>query len=153
MPLRKWWDQATELPGDPRSRGLRVTVEAWSRCASDVAASGGRLLSMWASADVYAAFLTDPGVLILELPVDRTAGAAADGSDYPSLETLFPCASRMQRAMLDLSGVRSSDPDQRGWLRRPSEGYAFLQVSGEGVHEIAVGPVHAGTIEPGHFRF
>ena len=31
--------------------------------------------------------------------------------------------------------------------------YAFVQVAGEGVHEIPVGPVHAGIIEPGHFRF
>ncbi|MEK7876988.1 MAG: NADH-quinone oxidoreductase subunit C, partial [Pseudomonadota bacterium] len=31
--------------------------------------------------------------------------------------------------------------------------YPFVQVGGEGVHEIPVGPVHAGTIEPGHFRF
>jgi Ni,Fe-hydrogenase III large subunit len=33
------------------------------------------------------------------------------------------------------------------------DGYPFVQVEGEGVHEIPVGPVHAGTIEPGHFRF
>jgi Ni,Fe-hydrogenase III large subunit/Ni,Fe-hydrogenase III component G len=31
--------------------------------------------------------------------------------------------------------------------------YDFVRVEGDGVHEIAVGPVHAGTIEPGHFRF
>ncbi len=31
--------------------------------------------------------------------------------------------------------------------------YPFVRVEGEGVHEIPVGPVHAGTIEPGHFRF
>ena len=31
--------------------------------------------------------------------------------------------------------------------------YPFVQVEGQGVHEIAVGPVHAGIIEPGHFRF
>jgi hypothetical protein len=31
--------------------------------------------------------------------------------------------------------------------------YPFVKVEGEGVHEIPVGPVHAGTIEPGHFRF
>jgi len=31
--------------------------------------------------------------------------------------------------------------------------YPFVSVTGDGVHEIAVGPVHAGTIEPGHFRF
>ena len=34
-----------------------------------------------------------------------------------------------------------------------SEPYPFVSVEGDGVHEIAVGPVHAGTIEPGHFRF
>src|SRR4030095_1437451 len=33
------------------------------------------------------------------------------------------------------------------------DAYPFVKVEGEGVHEIPVGPVHAGTIEPGHFRF
>ncbi|MGN6454101.1 MAG: hypothetical protein ACTHL7_13690 [Steroidobacteraceae bacterium] len=94
---------------------------------------------------------------------------------YPGLERHFPCASRMQRAMADLSGVRSSDPDARAWLRhnawppdfRPLrdsgqrltdheggiDAYPFVHVEGDGVHEIPVGPVHAGIIEPGHFRF
>jgi Ni,Fe-hydrogenase III large subunit len=35
----------------------------------------------------------------------------------------------------------------------PRDPYAFLEVAGEGVHEIPVGPIHAGIIEPGHFRF
>jgi Ni,Fe-hydrogenase III large subunit len=35
----------------------------------------------------------------------------------------------------------------------PRRGYRFLQVRGEGIHEVSVGPVHAGIIEPGHFRF
>ncbi len=35
----------------------------------------------------------------------------------------------------------------------PTDAYPFIRVEGEGVHEIAVGPIHAGTIEPGHFRF
>ncbi|MGB9094230.1 MAG: NADH-quinone oxidoreductase subunit C [Gallionella sp.] len=34
-----------------------------------------------------------------------------------------------------------------------ADDYPFVQVEGQGVHEIAVGPVHAGIIEPGHFRF
>jgi Ni,Fe-hydrogenase III large subunit/Ni,Fe-hydrogenase III component G len=33
------------------------------------------------------------------------------------------------------------------------DAYPFIRVEGDGVHEIAVGPIHAGTIEPGHFRF
>ena len=69
-----------------------------------------------------------------------------------------------------------SRPDARGWLRHgawrdgvhplrrdvAADGAAgrrairttrSFRVDGDGVHEIAVGPVHAGTIEPGHFRF
>ena len=81
----------------------------------------------------------------------------------------------MQRAVADLSGLRCTDPDTRPWLRHaawpetfhplidsdtplsPSvpviDHYAFIPVEGDGVHEIPVGPVHAGIIEPGHFRF
>ena len=81
----------------------------------------------------------------------------------------------MQRAIADLSGLRSTDPDTRPWLRHAAwpesylplvdppqlvshgeprlDTYEFVRVEGDGVHEIAVGPVHAGTIEPGHFRF
>ena len=36
---------------------------------------------------------------------------------------------------------------------RGQEDYPFVRVEGDGVHEIPVGPVHAGIIEPGHFRF
>src|SRR6185312_16427483 len=88
---------------------------------------------------------------------------------------LFPAAARMQRAIADLSGLRSTATDTRPWLShalwphgyRPLsdppllqpaseptvDTYDFVRVEGDGVHEIAVGPVHAGTIEPGHFRF
>ncbi len=81
----------------------------------------------------------------------------------------------MQRATFDLAGVASDADDQRPWLWQASwpidrfplrrdfealakwepgeEDYAFVRVTGDGVHEIPVGPVHAGIIEPGHFRF
>jgi Ni,Fe-hydrogenase III large subunit len=42
------------------------------------------------------------------------------------------------------------------WQERPEEArgsYEFQKVKGEGIYEIPVGPVHAGIIEPGHFRF
>src|SRR3989344_2544860 len=43
------------------------------------------------------------------------------------------------------------------WNSRPAhangKGYAFEKIEGEGVYEIPVGPIHAGIIEPGHFRF
>jgi len=98
-----------------------------------------------------------------------------EGAQYPDLAAIFPAAGRMQRAAFDLVGIPSDADDQRPWvwmaswpidqfpLRRDfvaqekwqpgQEEYPFVRVEGDGVHEIAVGPVHAGIIEPGHFRF
>ena len=84
----------------------------------------------------------------------------------------------MQRAAFDLLGMRADGAaTTRPWLRhgawpdRPlpaaprhraaaaarragaASDYPFVRVEGDGVHEIPVGPVHAGIIEPGHFRF
>lgn len=154
MSLRRWLDRAHSVPGAPAVRGIGVTDREWTEIARDVAAAGGRLLALWGSntdaagAAVYAAFLLDEGVLIAELPINTGEQTA----HYAGLEALFPAASRMQRALFDLCGLRCSDPDRRGWLRHDAE-YEFLRISGDGVHEIPVGPVHAGIIEPGHFRF
>ena len=63
--------------------------------------------------------------------------------------------------MRDLYGVQPVGlPDPRPWLdhgrwpgRESEARYEFLPTEGEGLHQIPVGPVHAGIIEPGHFRF
>lgn len=152
-----------------------VDRDAWSSAARTVAQQGGRLVSIWgrdrgASAggsSANAAYALADGLAWLELP----------GDSAPDLAPLFPCAVRLQRAMADLSGVRAEGSrDSRPWLDHgvwapqspplrhgaqpgpasagtlPAD-YPFVRVEGEGVHEIAVGPVHAGIIEPGHFRF
>jgi len=174
MPLHAWFERSEVQPGAPGLRALTVTHEEWCRIAQDAAAAGARLLALWASGDprapiIQVAFVAEGGGLVLTLPI-----ADAD-MPYPGIEALFPAAARMQRAAADLSGVRSTDPDGRSWLRHaawpqgyhplidpppvaPTTGptidsYAFVRVEGDGVHEIAVGPVHAGIIEPGHFRF
>jgi len=94
---------------------------------------------------------------------------------YPDLAGIFAPAARMQRAVADLNGLQpANSQDRRAWLDHglwsvPSpplrdgaaawaeaparRDYPFVRVQGDGVHEIAVGPVHAGVIEPGHFRF
>jgi Ni,Fe-hydrogenase III large subunit/Ni,Fe-hydrogenase III component G len=94
----------------------------------------------------------------------------------PSLAALSFPASRFEREMYDLYGVIPLDHPQprrlvrhhhwpRGWYPMradtgplpefgdPEGPYPFLSVEGPGVYEIPVGPVHAGLIEPGHFRF
>ena len=158
----------------------RVDRDTWSSAARIVADQGGRLVSMWgvdrraAGGDAMvacAAYAVFEGLVWLELPVHPV------DLSFPDVSPAFACAVRMQRAMADLSGVRAEDSqDPRPWLdhglwaagqlplRHGSEpasastgglpaDYPFVRVEGDGVHEIAVGPVHAGIIEPGHFRF
>jgi Ni,Fe-hydrogenase III large subunit len=92
----------------------------------------------------------------------------ADGA-FPSIAAKHAPAVRLERTMQDLFGLTADGaPDNRPWLdhgrwgvRAPlgkegaprSQGYDFLPTAGESLHEIPVGPVHAGIIEPGHFRF
>ena len=133
-----------------------VDRQAWADLAHRLAGSGGRLISVWGSAagSVLAAYGMAEGLLCVEL---------SDGRPAPDLSATFPFAGRMQRAMADLCGLQTEGSlDQRPWLNhglwheapgKLPDDYPFVRVEGEGVHEIAVGPVHAGIIEPGHFRF
>ena len=170
--------QFPQLPGCmPIWHGAVDDKQLRSLC-EQVKQQGGRLLALWGSDEqengkgyaVHIALVISSGMLCLSLPVS-TADAA-----YPDISDLFPAASRMQRATFDMLGLQAKGADdQRKWLRHASwpanlyplrkdfngyashpteiDAYPFVTVSGEGVHEIPVGPVHAGTIEPGHFRF
>ncbi len=70
------------------------------------------------------------------------------------LTAVFPVCARLQRAIFDLNKVPTQNTvDTRPWLIHDEQSYNFVKVGGEGVHEIPVGPIHAGIIEPGHFRF
>jgi Ni,Fe-hydrogenase III large subunit/Ni,Fe-hydrogenase III component G len=105
-----------------------------------------------------------------------TTRVPADDPTFPSLSTRSFAASRYEREIQDLLGlVAVGHPDPRRlplhqfWpagyhpLRRDAgppgpfvdrgQPYPFRRVEGEGIFEITVGPVHAGIIEPGHFRF
>jgi len=105
----------------------------------------------------------DIAVVSLECPEGR----------FPSLGARHPPALRLERAIRDLFGLRPDGlPDNRPWLdhgrwgvrfpmaldprgkaRPAAPAYRFLAAEGESLHQIPVGPVHAGIIEPGHFRF
>src|SRR5262245_59391502 len=109
MILQWWFDHAPRrarpeggaIAGAPNLWALTVTPEEWRQAAQDIAAGGGRLLSLWASRSVggenvvRAAFTAETGALVLALPV-------AAGSGYPGIEQSFPNASRLQRAVADL---------------------------------------------------
>jgi Ni,Fe-hydrogenase III large subunit/Ni,Fe-hydrogenase III component G len=104
-----------------------------------------------------------------------TVAVAPDRPEIPSLATFHYPASRFERELFDLFGIRAlGHPDPRPLVRHAfwpedyfplrkdaaprefrddGQAFPFRQVGGEGVYEIPVGPVHAGIIEPGHFRF
>jgi len=172
--LARWMDRATPRQAAADVVELQVESNEWRDLAQDVAAASGRLLALWgsrslANGDVLrAVVVAPPRALLVTVPLEDATRR------FPGVEDVFPAAGRMQRAVFDLSGLRSTDPDTRPWLRHaawpidafpldtaamplspqsPVDDYAFVRVEGDGVHEIPVGPVHAGIIEPGHFRF
>ncbi|MHB8352646.1 MAG: hydrogenase large subunit, partial [Thermoplasmata archaeon] len=130
-----------ETVQDPK-RGLRVHA---------------LFLGRGASAGVHLQVLLDPHRPTLTSLVDR-----------------IPYVSPFEREVAETFGVAFDGARDRrplllhGWPRPPADdpgtpppellprecpSYPFTPVEGEGVHEVAVGPVHAGIIEPGHFRF
>jgi Ni,Fe-hydrogenase III large subunit/Ni,Fe-hydrogenase III component G len=171
--------QARAVPSNLPCDSLKVEAVQWRQTAEDIRNTGGRLLTLWGADDrdrdsclrVYAVYIhPEARVTLLEHEIDDEVNPS-----YSSIADLFPAASRMERAIHDLLGIASTGEDKRPWLRHGgwpatkfplrrdvdgnqqyphhSEPYPFVQVEGDGVHEIPVGPVHAGTIEPGHFRF
>jgi len=157
---------------------VAVDDAQWSAAAEAFASAGVRLVALWGSDRrdlgegfvVMAAYAAADGLACVRLR------AAGEPPSYPDVSSRFPAAARMQRALFDLLGVRAHGADdERPWLRhgawpedffplrRDADGgrtfdveqerYDFVTVAGDGVHEIPVGPIHAGIIEPGHFRF
>jgi Ni,Fe-hydrogenase III large subunit len=142
-----------------------VNEDGWRFVGSQLSAGYWTLLALWGdAADVHMAVLDETAreIAVITLP-------CPDGR-FPSVGALHPPAIRLERALRDLYGIEPVGlPDTRPWLdlgfwdvqhplgeRRqapPRAPYVFLPVQGESLHQIPVGPVHAGIIEPGHFRF
>ena len=163
------------LPGALPARRTTVSATRLVELCRHVRDSGGLLVTLWGEDlrrnghgfRLCIVLQDDAGLIVAELPLE------ARDPTFPNLAEIFPSASRLQRAVHDLVGLRALGGDARPWLRHAAwpadvyplrhdapaatpaapDDYAFVRVQGEGVHEIAVGPVHAGIIEPGHFRF
>ena len=151
----------------PHERFL-LPMSGWAALAEALLADRDlALLALWAEPGmVHAAFLSEEEGRVL------LASAPAPGGRYAALSPARPGAVRFERAIRDLWGLTAEGAvDLRPWLdhgrwpvQAPLSGKPapnvlpppqpeFLPVEGEGVHQIPVGPVHAGVIEPGHFRF
>ena len=157
---------------------LSLDPEDWGSAAKTAASLGLRWCGLWGdhrgqSLMVHACLEINGDHLVLrtEVPAERP--------ELPSHTPVYPAADRMERHAADLLGLRFvGHPDPRRWTRHQawSEGrfplqpgfptagdepgptpadptYPFERIQGDGIYEIPVGPVHAGIIEPGHFRF
>ncbi|TGQ08044.1 NADH-quinone oxidoreductase subunit C [Mesorhizobium sp. M2E.F.Ca.ET.219.01.1.1] len=142
-----------------------VAPKAWNLAVEQLAAGRWSLLGLWGEPDKVHMALLDEAQTIGVISMDCRGGR------YPSVGQHHPPALRLERAAADLFGLAPQGlPDSRRWLdhgqwgvshplaARPggpaaASSYRFLTAEGDGLHQIPVGPVHAGIIEPGHFRF
>jgi Ni,Fe-hydrogenase III large subunit len=141
-----------------------VSSETWRMLAGELAAGRVTLFGLWGDTDkVHMALLEEAEIVVVTVE-------CLDGK-FPSVGQAHPPAIRLERAIHDLYGLEPLGlPDRRPWLDHGRWGvthplgaqveappvpapYEFLPSEGESLHQIAVGPVHAGIIEPGHFRF
>ena len=160
------------------ARLLPLEPEDWGRAGQEAAALGLRWAGGWGEPwgdgfRINACLMRGGETLLLRTHVLQVTPA------LPSHTPYFPAADRMERRTQDMLGIVFLDhPDSRRWARHHAWGeneyplrkdfpvagtrheplptdhdYRFLQAQGAGVYEIPVGPIHAGIIEPGHFRF
>jgi Ni,Fe-hydrogenase III large subunit len=165
-------------PGLAPAQLIALAPEHWGTLAKFAHAAEWRWVAGFgedagARIVVNACFERTGAYVVARTDVAREAPALASHVPY------FPGADRPERHVRDMLGVTFTDhPDKRRWTRHqawhehdhplrkdfPATGhapaptpadhqYAFLTAHGTGVYEIPVGPVHAGIIEPGHFRF
>ena len=144
------WADVPELPAADL---VRATVAALER---------GARLTAWFGApegsDGRAATVRLVAVLAYDADNVLAVGRSLPIADtYPALTATQPQAHLFEREVWEQHGIT---PVGHPWLKpvRRSAGDApangpFFRVEGGEVHEVAVGPVHAGIIEPGHFRF
>src|ERR1700745_1088026 len=143
-----------------------VGAHLWRFVANELVQGRLSLLGLWG----------EPSMVHMAIMDEDTAEIAIVSLDcpdhsYTSIGRHHPPALRQERAINDLFGITAEGlPDPRPWLDHNNWGvrfplsdridalsqaapYRFLPATGDGLHQIAVGPVHAGIIDPGHFRF
>ncbi len=170
--------QEEPATGFAPARLLRINNDDWGRLAQEARNWECRWVAAWGEdsgeqLSVNVCFEKEGIYLVARTDVQYATPILTSHAPY------FAAADRPERHIQDMLGLAFTDhPDARRWTRHqawkdgeyplrrnfpaagqppaqspPDDGYRFLYAQGSGVYEIPVGPVHAGIIEPGHFRF
>ena len=144
-----------------------LSPQEWHQTCVERCAAGARIVALAAlrtqlnpPAPTLCTVLAHDTLGQLELLQTQLCARAS----FPSLTPQLPQAQAFERDIFERYGLR---PEGHPWLKplryhaelQPAGAdssvlsHPFFQAQGEDVHEVAVGPVHAGIIEPGHFRF
>jgi Ni,Fe-hydrogenase III large subunit len=156
----------------PRDQLPRFDIDAFRRIVIDAPGRGRRVSALFghpAGGDAIELIVVlaadDEGIL-------EAASTIVSGESYPAITPDCTQAHLFEREIAEQWGLRpeghpwlkpvrfhrSMRPGHDAWKRPESEPIVvgvtdFYRLQGEEIHEVAVGPVHAGVIEPGHFRF
>ncbi|PIP84116.1 MAG: hydrogenase [Elusimicrobia bacterium CG_4_9_14_3_um_filter_62_55] len=131
-----------------------VPIEDFRSSILKMAAAKHRLCALFSQATDDRAPAGLLAVLADDIGGRLYLAASQPAASYPTLTPELPQAHLFEREIHESSGVL---PEGHPWLKPVRRALAdktpFFQEQGEEVHEVAVGPIHAGIIEPGHFRF
>lgn len=150
-----------EVPG--------IDAGCWADACGELTDAGARLIALLPLADRAAAEGRDAIAVFADDASDRLATLRVrfqPGVPFAAATATLPEAQAFERELWEDLGV---EPRGHPWLKplrrhpelaslgaaggRAGADHPFFRVEGPGIHEVAVGPVHAGVIEPGHFRF
>ncbi len=150
-----------------------VSMAEFGQSILDAVSGGQRVSALFAAASGIAG-TTDLYLVLADDKESRlgVCRSRVEGDAYPSLAADCPQVQLFEREMAEQFGLRPMEhpwfkpvryrsswvADRDAWGRASGEPIVvgvgdFYRVEGEEIHEVAVGPVHAGVIEPGHFRF
>lgn len=170
---------AVDRGGSAPGRRILLDAQDWAHAAAAAAAAGCRHAGIWGDEEedgelrLHACFELHGDHLLATTQLPAARPEAASHAPW------FPGVERLERHARDLLGLSFfAHPDPRRWTRhqawradcfplrqafaeadcrppraRPDSQYPFAAIQGRELCEIPVGPVHAGIIEPGHFRF
>jgi Ni,Fe-hydrogenase III large subunit len=135
----------------------RLAPQAFQQAVADALTAGARV-SAWFGQALPAAAGQPPGVLVTAVLANDAEGllgvlTTVAGPAWSSLAEEFPALQLFERELLEQHGVAAQGHPWPKPVRFEAGDLPYFAMAGEEVHEVAVGPVHAGIIEPGHFRF